>query len=192
MRIIFKHLLPNVISTLVTFAPFTIAAAISSITALDFGIWIAASHAKLGELLKQGVSNLRTAPWIVISTVTALVLPSLLSLLLAKPCVRHSIPKNSPLTNKMKKLKYLHIPSLLALSLLFTSCENPKLKPPREDSNQKNQEIAGGGGTIDREFARELAREFGREFAIEFARQMKDSPNLVKFDFEKEGNVTQP
>ena len=75
---------------------------------------------------------------------------------------------------------------------MFTSCDNPKLKPPREDSNQKNQEIAGGGGTIDREFARELAREFGREFAIEFARQMKDSPNLVKFDFEKEGNVTKP
>ena len=36
LRIIFKHLLPNVISTLVTFAPFTLAAAISSITALDF------------------------------------------------------------------------------------------------------------------------------------------------------------
>ena len=36
LRIIFRHLLPNVISTLVTFAPFTIAAAISSITALDF------------------------------------------------------------------------------------------------------------------------------------------------------------
>ena len=35
-RIVFEHLLPNVISTLVTFAPFTIAAAISSITALDF------------------------------------------------------------------------------------------------------------------------------------------------------------
>ena len=35
VRIIFKHLLPNVVSTLVTFAPFTIAA-ISSITALDF------------------------------------------------------------------------------------------------------------------------------------------------------------
>ena len=92
----------------------------------------------------------------------------------------------------MKKLKYLHIPSLLAVSLLFLSCDNPKLKPPREDSNQENQEISTGGGTIDREFARELAREFGREFAIEFARQMRGSSNLDKFDFTKDDNVTQP
>ena len=75
LRIIFKHLLPNVISTLVTFAPFTIAAAISSITALDFlGYGLPPPAPSWGELLKQGVSNLRIAPWIVISSVTALVL----------------------------------------------------------------------------------------------------------------------
>jgi microcin C transport system permease protein len=73
-RIVFKHLLPNVVSTLVTFAPFTIAAAISSITALDFlGYGLPPPTPSWGELLKQGVNNLRTAPWIVISTVTALV-----------------------------------------------------------------------------------------------------------------------
>ena len=73
-RIIFKHILPNVVSTLVTFAPFTIAAAISSITALDFlGYGLPPPTPSWGELLKQGVSNLRTAPWIVISTVTVLV-----------------------------------------------------------------------------------------------------------------------
>jgi microcin C transport system permease protein len=73
-RIIFKHLLPNVISTLVTFAPFTIAAAISSITALDFlGYGLPPPTPSWGELLKQGVSNLRIAPWIVVSTVSALV-----------------------------------------------------------------------------------------------------------------------
>ena len=75
LRIIFRHLLPNVVSTLVTFAPFTIAAAISSITALDFlGYGLPAPTPSWGELLKQGVSNLRIAPWIVISTVGALVL----------------------------------------------------------------------------------------------------------------------
>ena len=74
-RVIFRHLLPNVISTLVTFAPFTVAAAISSITALDFlGYGLPAPTPSWGELLKQGVSNLRIAPWIVISTVSALVL----------------------------------------------------------------------------------------------------------------------
>jgi microcin C transport system permease protein len=75
LRIILKHLLPNVISTLVTFAPFTIAAAISSITALDFlGYGLPPPTPSWGELLKQGVSNLRTAPWIVIYTVASLVL----------------------------------------------------------------------------------------------------------------------
>jgi len=75
LRVIFRHLLPNVISTLVTFAPFTVAAAISSITALDFlGYGLPAPTPSWGELLKQGVSNLKIAPWIVISTVGALVL----------------------------------------------------------------------------------------------------------------------
>ena len=58
-----------------TFAPFTVAAAISSITALDFlGYGLPAPTPSWGELLKQGVDNLRIAPWIVISTVSALVL----------------------------------------------------------------------------------------------------------------------
>jgi len=75
IRIIFKHLLPNIISTLVTFAPFTIAAAISSITALDFlGYGLPAPTPSWGELLKQGVNNLRVAPWIVSSAAGALVL----------------------------------------------------------------------------------------------------------------------
>ena len=74
-RIVFRHLLPNVISTLVTFAPFTIAAAISSVTALDFlGYGLPPPTPSWGELLKQGVNNLRIAPWIVTSTVSALVL----------------------------------------------------------------------------------------------------------------------
>ncbi|MDA7822394.1 ABC transporter permease subunit [Opitutales bacterium] len=74
-RIIFRHLLPNVISTLVTFAPFTVAAAISSITALDFlGYGLPAPTPSWGELLKQGVNNLRVAPWIVASAAGALVL----------------------------------------------------------------------------------------------------------------------
>jgi microcin C transport system permease protein len=49
LRIIFKHLLPNVISTLVTFAPFTIAAAISSITALDSWVTVYLLRLQAGE-----------------------------------------------------------------------------------------------------------------------------------------------
>lgn len=73
-RIIFHHILPNVISTLVTFMPFTIVSAISAITALDFlGFGLPPPTPSLGELLKQGTANLRTAPWIVTSAFTTLV-----------------------------------------------------------------------------------------------------------------------
>lgn len=73
-RIIFKHVLPNVMSTLVTFMPFTIVSAITAITALDFlGFGLPVPTPSLGELLKQGTANLRTAPWIVTSAFMTLV-----------------------------------------------------------------------------------------------------------------------
>ncbi len=73
-RIIFKHILPNTISTLVTFAPFTVVGAITSITALDFlGFGLPPPTPSLGELLKQGTATLRTAPWIVSSAFGTLV-----------------------------------------------------------------------------------------------------------------------
>ncbi|MFT5578266.1 MAG: microcin C transport system permease protein [Paraglaciecola psychrophila] len=74
-RIIFKHILPNVVSTLVTFMPFTIVSAISAITALDFlGFGLPPPTPSLGELLKQGTANLRTAEWIVTSAFATLVI----------------------------------------------------------------------------------------------------------------------
>lgn len=74
-RIIFRHVLPNVISTLVTFMPFTVIAAISAITALDFlGFGLPPPTPSLGELLKQGTATLRTAPWIVSSSFGTLVI----------------------------------------------------------------------------------------------------------------------
>ena len=104
--------------------------------------------------------------------------------------MRLSIPRNFPLTNNMKKLPPLKFSLFITVCMFFAGCDSPKLKPPREDSNQENQEMAGGAGKIDREFARELAREFGREFAIEFARQMKGSSSPVNLDFVKDINVT--
>ncbi len=74
LRVIFNHILPNTVSTIVTFMPFTIVAAISAITALDFlGYGLPPPTASLGELLKQGRDNLLTAPWIVSSAFGALV-----------------------------------------------------------------------------------------------------------------------
>jgi len=73
-RIVFHHILPNVLATLVTFMPFTIVSAITSITALDFlGFGLPPPTPSLGELLKQGTATLRTAPWIVTSAFTTLV-----------------------------------------------------------------------------------------------------------------------
>ena len=73
-RIVFKHILPNVLATLVTFIPFTVIAAITAITALDFlGFGLPPPTPSLGELLKQGTANLRTAPWIVTSAFGTLV-----------------------------------------------------------------------------------------------------------------------
>lgn len=74
-RIIFQHVLPNVLPTLVTFMPFTIISAVTSITALDFlGFGLPPPTPSLGELLKQGTDNLRTAPWIVTSAFGTLVI----------------------------------------------------------------------------------------------------------------------
>lgn len=74
-RVIFRHILPNTISTVVTFVPFTVIAAITYITALDFLGWgLPPPTPSIGELLKQGTANLTTAPWIVTSAFAALVL----------------------------------------------------------------------------------------------------------------------
>jgi microcin C transport system permease protein len=74
-RIVFRHILPNVLATLVTFMPFTVVSAISAITALDFlGFGLPPPTPSLGELLKQGTQTLRTAPWIVMSAFGTLVI----------------------------------------------------------------------------------------------------------------------
>lgn len=73
-RIVFRHILPNILATLVTFMPFTIVSAITAITALDFlGFGLPPPTPSLGELLKQGTATLRTAPWIVTSAFGTLV-----------------------------------------------------------------------------------------------------------------------
>lgn len=73
-RIIFRHILPNTLSTLVTFIPFTVAAGITGLTALDFlGFGLPSGTPSWGDLLKSGNENIREAPWIIFSTVFAMV-----------------------------------------------------------------------------------------------------------------------
>jgi microcin C transport system permease protein len=71
-RVLFHHILPNILSILVTFLPFTTAAAIASLTALDYlGFGLPPPMPSWGELLRQGTGNL-DAPWIVASAFCAL------------------------------------------------------------------------------------------------------------------------
>jgi microcin C transport system permease protein len=71
-RIIFKHILPNTLATLVTFLPFTMAGAIAALTALDFlNFGLPPPTPSWGELLAQGTDNLY-AEWIVLSAFSAI------------------------------------------------------------------------------------------------------------------------
>ena len=73
-RVIFRHILPNTIATMMTFVPFTVVSAITAITALDFLGWgLPPPTPSIGELLKQGTANLTTAPWIVTAAFVTLV-----------------------------------------------------------------------------------------------------------------------
>lgn len=71
-RIIFKHILPNSVSILVTFFPFSVVSGITSLTSLDYlGFGLPAPTPSWGELLQQGTANLEYQ-WIAISAVAAL------------------------------------------------------------------------------------------------------------------------
>ncbi|MFW7378777.1 MAG: ABC transporter permease subunit [Oligoflexus sp.] len=73
-RIIFHHILPNTISTIVTFIPFSIASGITSLTALDFlGFGLPPPTPSWGELLQQGTDSLQDS-WIVASVVGLMIL----------------------------------------------------------------------------------------------------------------------
>ncbi len=80
IKIMFKHMLPNAMVATVTFMPFILSGAITSLTALDFlGLGLPPGSASLGEILNQGKNNLQ-APWLGISSF--LVIAVMLSLLI--------------------------------------------------------------------------------------------------------------
>lgn len=78
-QIMWRHILPNSLTPVITFLPFRMSAAILALTSLDFlGLGVPADKASLGELLSQGKANL-DAWWI--SLATFLVLAGTLMLL---------------------------------------------------------------------------------------------------------------
>jgi len=70
--VIFRHILPNSISIIVTSVPFSVASGVTALTALDYlGFGLPPPTPSWGELLSQGTSNLES-PWIVSSVVVAM------------------------------------------------------------------------------------------------------------------------
>nr|WP_174506187.1 ABC transporter permease [Acinetobacter sp. Marseille-Q1620] len=78
--IIFRHILPNALSSSLSQLPFMLTANITALTSLDFlGYGLPPDAASLGELLLQGKNNLN-APWLALSGffTLAIVLSSLI------------------------------------------------------------------------------------------------------------------
>ncbi|HYF33739.1 MAG TPA: ABC transporter permease subunit [Prosthecobacter sp.] len=77
-RILTRYLLPNMISTVVTYVPFSVAGIISSLTALSFlGFGLPETYASWGWLFDDGVNHLG-ALWISLSTFVIMVVILLL------------------------------------------------------------------------------------------------------------------
>jgi microcin C transport system permease protein len=67
LTIMRRHVLPNAMVAALTFLPFLLNGAITTLTALDFlGFGLPAGAPSLGELLRQGQANLQ-APWLGLS-----------------------------------------------------------------------------------------------------------------------------
>ena len=74
MRIIFKQIIPNTISIIITYAPFSISSGIVTLTSLDYlGFGLRPPMPSWGELLQQGWSNLSNY-WIAGSVIFSMVL----------------------------------------------------------------------------------------------------------------------
>ena len=73
VTIMWRHLLPNGLTPVITFLPFRVSAAILALTSLDFlGLGVPPSTPSLGELLAQGKGNIE-AWWLSLSAFAVLV-----------------------------------------------------------------------------------------------------------------------
>jgi len=77
-KIIFRHILPNSLTPVISFAPFAVVAAISSLVSLDFlGFGLPAPTPSWGELISQGLANLQSY-WLVLAPFGAMFVTLLL------------------------------------------------------------------------------------------------------------------
>lgn len=74
-RIILRHILPNIVSVIITFIPFSVAGGITALTALDYlGFGLAPPTPSWGQLLAEASEYHIKAPWIGASVISALIL----------------------------------------------------------------------------------------------------------------------
>jgi microcin C transport system permease protein len=77
-RIMWRHILPNSLTPVITFLPFRLSEGLLQLTALDFlGLGVPGSVPSLGDLLRQGKDNL-DAWWLSLPTIALLVATLLL------------------------------------------------------------------------------------------------------------------
>lgn len=94
-QIMWRHILPNSLTPVITYLPFRMSAAIVALTSLDFlGLGVPPPAPSLGELLAEGKSHL-DAWWISATAVAALVL-TLLLLTFIGDALRESLSVRKP------------------------------------------------------------------------------------------------
>lgn len=83
-RILFRQILPNAMTPVITILPFSLVAGISSLTALDFlGFGLPPPTPSWGELIDEGLQNLQ-APWLAGSAVCALFITLMLATMIGE------------------------------------------------------------------------------------------------------------
>lgn len=73
-RILARHIVPNSLTPIITFAPFLVNLAINNLAVLDYlGLGVPPPTASIGELLRQGKSHFTTSWWLAVYPFTILV-----------------------------------------------------------------------------------------------------------------------
>jgi microcin C transport system permease protein len=94
-RIMWRHILPNSLTPVITFLPFRLSEGLLALTALDFlGLGVPGTVPSLGDLLRQGKNNL-DAWWLSLPTI-ALLVASLLLLTFVGDALRDAYDARKP------------------------------------------------------------------------------------------------
>lgn len=111
MTIMFRHLLPNGMTPVITFLPFRMSGSILALTSLDFlGLGVPPSTPSLGELLAQGKGNIE-AWWLSLTTFAVLV-GTLILLIFVGEALRETFdPRHSMIRSRQTSKEEEHAAS---------------------------------------------------------------------------------